>query len=402
MRIQDSRQRRRGNYTMTMGVLMPILIGFGALSVDISYINMARTQSQNVADAASHAALVAYRSTNDEDIALDTAEFVISRNLVGNQPATLDALELGEWDFDDRSFDPTSSYINAAAARVSRTESNGDALGLFFAPLLGHSTADVRAAGTAAGRTRQVMLVTDVSGSFAGDIDSAREATTAFLDYMRDNPFPGDLLGHAVFAGRKTFPLLHELASPTDDYVSLHTRFQLLDVCSASSGDLRGAPTNSNSCYTSQARGMHYALQEFLTRGDAREFQAVVLLTDGQANTHLTSNRDGRWSSTARSDTEMLRDVMWEGGAFSYRVWECPIGQGDTSGCGLETYAGDLEGGVHLWTVYFGSSGSNVSWLESLTDFAGNRGTSQNTTDPDEMVEIMVEIASSIPVVLTD
>jgi hypothetical protein len=387
---------------MTMGVLMPILIGFAALSVDISYINMARTQSQNVADAASHAALIAYRSTNDPDIARETAEFIVSRNLVGNDVATLTELNLGEWSFKDRTFDPTSTFINGAEAVVSRSEADDNPLELFFAPLLGHATADVMGHGTAAGRTRQVMLVTDVSGSFANDIDSAREATTAFLTYMRDNPLPGDLLGHAVFAGRKTFPLLHSLASPTDDYASLYNRFQLLEVCSAARGELRGSPTNSNSCFTSQARGLHYALQEFAVRGDAREFQAVVLLTDGQANTHLSSNRDGRTRWTAEDDTEMLRDVMWEGGAYAYRVWECPIGQRNTRGCGLRSYSGEFDGGVHLWTVYFGSQGSNVRWLEDLVDFDGNRGTAENTTDPDEMVRIMVDIASSIPVVLTD
>lgn len=400
--LPNRRASRRGNYLMTLSAFMPILIGFAALSVDISYITMSHTQAQNVADAAAHAAFVSYRATGDTAIGDAAAEFVVSKNTVGNTPATLDGVEYGEWDFDTYTFDGSSAFINSAKAAVSRTQDKGNQLDLFFAPLLGFNHADVGGESVTAGRTRQVMLITDVSCSFANDIDSARAANIAFLDYMRDNPFPNDLLGQAVFAGRKTFPLLHDLASPTDDYDSLNTAFQTLEICSRVTGPFRGSPTYSRSCYTSQARGMHYALQEFVSRGDSREFQAMILITDGQANTHLTSNRDGRYSSTARYDAELLRDLMWNGGTFNYQVWECPINDYDTSNCGLETYVGYFAGGVHLWTVYFGSSGSNVSWLQSLVDFEGNRGSAKDTDDPDNLEAIMLEIASSLPVVIAD
>lgn len=387
---------------MTMGIFLPMFIGFAALSVDISYINMSKTQSQNVADAASHAAFVSYRATQNLSAADAAAEFIVSQNTVGGGQASLERVEYGEWDFDSLQFTVNSAYINSARAVVSRNTASGNELKLFFAPLLGQTTANVRGQAVSAGRTRQIMLVTDVSCSFRSDIDSARDANIAFLDYMAAHPYPGDLLGQAVFAGRKTFPLLHELASPIQDYNSLLSEFQKLNICSRMRGDLKGSPTYSGSCYTSQARGMHWAFQEFITNGDPREFQAIVLLTDGQANTHLTSSRDGRYRSTAESDTEMIRDFMWDGGSYAYDVWECPYGERYTSNCGIRSYSGSFNGGVHLWTVYFGGSGSNVSWLQSLTDFDGNRGSSKDTEDPSELEVIMVEIASSIPIVITD
>ncbi len=400
---------RRGNYTMTMGVLMPILIGFGALSVDISYINMARTQTQNVSDAASHAAYVGFRATGGDDAARiavgeDAADFVVSRNLIGNSTGHLDSLEFGEWDFENKEF-TAGGDINSAKAVVVRNKDNDNELGLFFAPLLNQPSKDIAGTGTAAGRTRQLMLISDVSGSFSGDIDKANDANVAFLTYMRDNPLPGDLLGHVVFAGTANFPDLYELASPANEYAAMKAEFEKLDVCYNMPGDLRGSP-EENACHTSQARGLHRALQEFMEHGDAREFQGMILLTDGVANTFLEEDDDdGGGGGTAEDDAEYLIDLMWFGGSFNYKVWECDIGaeEYDDPSCGLNTYAGDFDGGVHLWTVYFGSDGSNISWLESLVEIGpGNRGDAYDTDDSSELEKIYIEIASSIPVVLTD
>ena len=406
--IPNRTRSRRGNYTMTMGVLMPILIGFGALSVDISYINMARTQTQNVSDAASHAAYVGFRATGGSDadriaVGEDAAEFVVSKNLIGNSTGHLDDLDFGEWDFENREFTPGGD-INSARAVVVRNKDNDNELGLFFAPLLNQPSKDLWGSGTAAGRTRQLMLISDVSCSFSDDIGQANLANIAFLDYMNENPLPGDLLGHVLFAGTSNFPDLHELASPTNDYTSLKTEFAKLDVCTKMPGAFRGSPEVN--CWTSQARGLHRALQEFIENGDTREFQGMIMLSDGQANTFLEEDdNDGGGASTARADTEYLVDRMWFGGTYTYNVWECPLGveDEDDASCGLNTYAGDFDGGVHLWTVYFGTNDSNISWLEDLTEIGpGNRGEARNTDDPTELEKIYIEIASSIPVVLTD
>jgi hypothetical protein len=410
-RIPNRTASRRGNYSMTMGVLLPILIGFGALSVDISYINMARTQVQNVSDAASHAAYVGFRATpggESDRIAVgeDAAEFVVERNLIGNQKGILDSLEFGEWDFGDRSF-TAGGDINSAKAVVVRNESNGNELDLFFAPLLNYPHIDVAGMGTAAGRTRQLMLISDVSGSFANDIDKANDANVAFLDYMNQNPLPGDLLGHVIFSGTANYPDLHELASPLTQYASLKNEFVKLDVCYdiPDSDPLRGSPPETG-CFTSQARGLHRALMEFIENGDAREFQGMILLTDGLANTFLEEDdNDNGGQGTAEDDAEYLVERMWFGGSYSYKVWECALGaeDDDDPSCGLSDYSGEFDGGVHLWTVYFGSNGANVSWLQSLTEIGpGNRGASYDTDDSSELEKIYIEIASSIPVVLTD
>ena len=50
-----SRRWRRGNYSMIYGIMLPIFIGFTALSVDTSWQRISQSQAQDVADAAAYA-----------------------------------------------------------------------------------------------------------------------------------------------------------------------------------------------------------------------------------------------------------------------------------------------------------------------------------------------------------
>ena len=43
---------RRGNTVVLAGIVMPVFIGFAALSVDLSVVAVAQSQLQNAADAA--------------------------------------------------------------------------------------------------------------------------------------------------------------------------------------------------------------------------------------------------------------------------------------------------------------------------------------------------------------
>ena len=42
------RHHRRGNYSLFMGVLVPVVFGFMALGLDISYVQLSQTQAQHV------------------------------------------------------------------------------------------------------------------------------------------------------------------------------------------------------------------------------------------------------------------------------------------------------------------------------------------------------------------
>jgi Flp pilus assembly protein TadG len=410
---------RKGNYMMTMPFFIPILVGFAALSVDIAYINMTQTQVQHVADAASHAAYVTFRSTNDTSVGDAAAQYILDQNLVGNQKAKLaQPITYGEWDPDTFSFDATSPSINAARAVVARNTINSNAVDLFFAPILGYNTADVAALGITAGRTREIMIIQDVSCSFGGqDILNSRDADVAFLDYLNNYPNPGDKLGMTMFGGRAWYPKMYELSEVAVHYAPMRTQFLRLNICSSLPSDLAGTPTSH--CNTTQARGIILARDQFTAYGDKSEYQAAIVISDGEPTAGLTSSTNGSTDSIRAADQLWGRDdanndaTSWNyqaygcgdantpGGSGAYAGVPSPKPSGWVNPCKNRTYNTTFHGGVHMWSVFFGPNDAGLrGWMED--NMVNGDGSAYATTNSNELAQIMTEIASSIPVVLTD
>jgi len=61
-RLSAFRHDRRGNITIMSALMMPGLIGIGALVLDFGYGLLTRIEHQRVADLAAYAGAVAYRA----------------------------------------------------------------------------------------------------------------------------------------------------------------------------------------------------------------------------------------------------------------------------------------------------------------------------------------------------
>jgi Flp pilus assembly protein TadG len=204
------KNHRRGNYSLLMGVASLVVVGFAAFAVDISLITMSQLQVQATADAASHAALIAFHenlNTGEGDIAVN---FIRNVNPVGLGTADIDSIEYGQWDFAQHPGTFTNGLVrgNANAVRVRLSRQGTNAVDLLLAPILGVTTHDVRATSVTAQQQRAVMLIQDMSCSMmtgeANDTDSAinisRLATLEFLEFIDNRPQKGDMLGLATFA----------------------------------------------------------------------------------------------------------------------------------------------------------------------------------------------------------
>lgn len=202
--------QRRGNYSMLMGLTAFVVIGFTAFSVDLSLITMAELQAQAAADAASHAALIAFRenlSTSEGNFA---ASFMVNVNEVAMGTATIDSIEYGQWDFANDTFTPglSSPSGNANAVRVDVSRRGANTVDLMLAPLIGVVSHDVDGRAVTSQQQRALMLIQDMSCSMMtgipNDADSAvelsRVANRVFLDFMVNRPQGGDMLGLAMFA----------------------------------------------------------------------------------------------------------------------------------------------------------------------------------------------------------
>ena len=119
-------RKRRGNYVMLLLVALLTLLGFGALAIDTGYMMLARAQAQDIADAASQAALIVLRSSGDPIDARKAALQVVAANeIVGREPDLI-SLEFGGWDDTEAipAFVPGVVTPNAVRVAVGRQGEN--------------------------------------------------------------------------------------------------------------------------------------------------------------------------------------------------------------------------------------------------------------------------------------
>ena len=181
IRRADS-QDRRGNVMVMSAVLMIPIFGFLAFTVDTGYICHTKGQLENAADAAALAASLEFGSGSNqsqmEANIRQAAVEVAAANSAGGQAVTLDPnsdIELGKrvWNAQTGQFDlffgPTATPYNIVRITARRTIGGNSALPLFFAPVIGHPTADVTAQAMATFQPRDIVLALDFSGSMNND-----------------------------------------------------------------------------------------------------------------------------------------------------------------------------------------------------------------------------------------
>lgn len=394
-----ARANQRGSYALLSALLIATLVGLSAFSVDVSLITMAELQAQAAADAASHAALVGFRRGNGSQTAgRDAATWIVNRNRVGLGTAKLDSVQFGTWDYTVGAFQPSSSKINAARARVSRKAADSNAVKLLLAPLLGVHSVDVDAEGVTAEQLRAVMLVMDMSQSMmTGNIQSAnspvnigRTANMGFVDYLVNNPVEGDLLGLSMFGnaanraptpakprGTPVTPIANIPNRTTDppwlplSFVetdlnlirqrvngicdTLDTRLCVPGVQHPLTADVGGVGTNPGPA-------MYQAVNELTdaARVGATYFKAMVLFSDGYPTT--------QWGGMGPNGGVNAANAAW---------------------------AND----IYIWTILWARSGGDANYMKSLVRGApvAFAQTSQNVSHLPAMYQ---EVAKSLPTAL--
>ena len=176
---------RRGAILVLAAVLMVVLLGFVAMTVDNGFIQLTRTQLQCAADAAALSgamelsgtddpALVRtnanreimqtaamYRAGDRSSVTIDPAADITYGKLVWNATSQNYSIQ---WGLD-------ATPYNVVKVRAMRTTSAGgdNRLPLFFAPAIGSQNADVGAEAIATFQPRDIMVVLDFSGSMNDD-----------------------------------------------------------------------------------------------------------------------------------------------------------------------------------------------------------------------------------------
>ena len=162
---------RRGTILVLSAVLMIVMMGFIALSVDSGYMMNVQTEMDRAVDAGALAgagALPAGYGAADS-----TARDIVSLNPVGSQALFGDELmiEAGTWheapngDPNGRWFEPGTDMPDAVRVTAQRNDQRP----LFFANVFGHDEFDLGSTAVAMFQPRDIMLVLDYSASMNDD-----------------------------------------------------------------------------------------------------------------------------------------------------------------------------------------------------------------------------------------
>lgn len=401
---------RRGSVALISAGALVVLLGFGALAIDVAYMRLAQAQCQDVADAASVAALWALRQTGDEAEAQAAAEAVIANNVVAGENPTLTSIEFGDWDPAGRVLMEDGETPNAVSVTVGRR--GGNSVSLFLGQLWGHGSISVSGQATAAARNLHVVLVMDITNSWQRpDYYNAREAAVAFYDTIEGTHGPFDKVGMTVFTGRYAWEFTPmTLLDDAQDDGSVRAQWVAMETaskagrdasnsrgCDLHSGDMKNDFSDpEGGCFpdmpreyrdepgTDHTTGLEMARQMFQEEDDETAYRALVVLTDGYPNgigsRHGETRDDEGWQEPWREwrgpVPHSTSEVKSESVSIAAEMWE------------------DDE--VHTWVVSFVA---DDAFMENMTN---GDGYYVNTSDSGALVDIFETIASSLPLAIVD
>lgn len=305
---------RRGNYALLLAVALVVVLGFGALALDIAYMLLGRAQTQDVADAASQAAMIALRQTGDEVLARRAAELIVDQNQVLGEPPEIDQIVFGSWDdsWAEPVFVPHARRPNAVHLSVARD--GGEAASYLLARIWGYDHFDLLADATSASRSVQLVFVLDITGSWGeADFAQARAAVIGALDLLEATATSVDEVAMTIFTNRYAWAYtpFTNIADP-DAAAAVRADWQQLNIASKAGRDanhhdgrdcvLNPASTANDfrtppgGCYpdmpreytdeagTDHSTGILQAQELFQEHAGGANYRAMIVITDGRPN----------------------------------------------------------------------------------------------------------------------
>jgi len=367
-------------------VSLIVILGFGAMAIDMSYAYMTRNLLQVTA---SSAALAAAPELPNQGQAIAKALQYVEDNMPAvNHGAVLVGSDvvLGNWDPDTETWTPGATPTNALEVTARRSTDNGNRLDLFLAPVLGLGFLDMGASAVAYAKAPtawDVALVQDVTGTFIAEIEDAKDADQAMLDCVANN-FVNARMGLTTFSG--TAPTLSNPDVPP------HTFVPMLPVGMPDNATNYVALTdaifdiqipswqNSWSSYgTHVGIGIESAIAQLdsYTPDAGVIGQAIVVVGDGRPQ--AMSNAQSFYPESAYYSTH--------------------CGGGDCTSDNLKQMAFDAANeadakGYDVYTIFYDEMNDDVA-AQFYEDLVRGAGQFRRTPNSEELEEMMFELCTS-------
>jgi Mg-chelatase subunit ChlD len=170
----------KGGVLIFFALLLPVLLAFGALAVDLWYIQAVHSKLKAAADSAALAGASGIYFGEAE--VRNRVIAYAAKNKINNKPVDLLASDivLGVWDPTTQVFTPIGSNSNlkpnAVQVDAELSSKRGTGLNLFLAKSFGIATTDLKVSSTAVYGPRDIMLSLDFSKSM--NVDSTLDASS--------------------------------------------------------------------------------------------------------------------------------------------------------------------------------------------------------------------------------
>lgn len=176
VRPSAARSSRRGAMLVLIGAMLIIFLAMIVFAVDVSYMQLTRSELRAASDAAAKAGTEALRRTQNSAKAVNAAIEYASYNTIGGKPLVLNAgdIELGQTVLSlDGSWDFKPDAKPYRAMRVTASLGKDTASGpvhLFFGGLFGRNTFSPKMTSVAAQFDQDMILCLDRSHSMTFDL----------------------------------------------------------------------------------------------------------------------------------------------------------------------------------------------------------------------------------------
>jgi Flp pilus assembly protein TadG len=283
------RNDRKGSMGVVVALIIPAVLGFGAMAVASSYLYYRSTVlRQTVSSAALAAAtqLTTYYTsgTGSTSAVVSAAQTIATANTPGASFGTVvpaSSVVIGNWNAATSTFTSLASSggtsPNAVQVSGLNTQANGNPIPVLFGGLLGMSNLSVSKTAVASfgtGQNFDTIILNDLSQSFSSEISEQRAADLAILNCVKTTSATTSVFGITTFDGHSSTYV--PLTQASTSMSSLTAKINALNYCGTS-----GMPACTGS---NVAAGLYSAIQQFSAVSATNTIKNIILITDGVPN----------------------------------------------------------------------------------------------------------------------